>query len=69
MGNIFTPDFQDFLTALNNAKVKYVSVGGYSVIISGFTFSEIYKNAIETVFEEMPMKIIHLNDLLTNAMP
>ena len=133
MGNIFNSDFQDFLTALNGAEVKYVLVGGYSVIyhgfprttgdldvfvevsknnydklviafkqfqmplfdmteesflhktninvytfgrppvcieilkeISGFSFSEIYKNAIETVFEEIPMKVIHLNDLRKN---
>ena len=34
--------------------------------ISGFTFQEINKNAIETIFEEIPMKIIHLNDLRIN---
>jgi predicted nucleotidyltransferase len=36
MGNIFNEDFQDFLLALNKAKVKYVLVGGYSVIYHGF---------------------------------
>ncbi|MHA8050310.1 hypothetical protein V7S79_04275 [Aquirufa sp. ROCK-SH2] len=34
--------------------------------ISGFTFEEINLNALETVFEEIPMKIIHLNDLRRN---
>lgn len=133
MGNIFNPDFQEFLLALNKNEVKYVLVGGYSVIyhgfprttgdidifvevsknnydklvqafeqfqmplfdmteesflhqahinfytfgrppvcieilkeISGFTFQEIYINAIDTVFEEIPMKVIHINDLKRN---
>lgn len=34
--------------------------------ISGFTFQEISKNAIETTFEYIPMKIIHLNHLRRN---
>jgi hypothetical protein len=133
MGNIFNQDFQEFLLALNEKKVNYVLVGGYSVIyhgfprttgdldlfvevskenygnlvlafelfkmpifdmnedsflnetkinvytfgrppvcieilkeISGFTFQEINNNAIQTVFEDIPMKIIHLNDLRRN---
>lgn len=133
MGNIFNPDFQDFLIALNKAEVKYVLVGGYSVIyhgfprttgdldifvevskdnydklvaafkdfqmplfdmtedsflnkidinvytygrppvcieilkeISGFSFHEIYQNALETIFEEIQMKVIHLKDLRKN---
>jgi hypothetical protein len=133
MGNIFNPDFQEFLLALNTNEVNYVLVGGYSVIyhgfprttgdldifvevstinyaklvqafeqfqmplfdmsedsflhqyqinvytfgrppvcieilkeISGFTFDEIYNNALNTVFEEIPMKVIHINDLRRN---
>lgn len=34
--------------------------------ISGFTFQEINNNALNTVFEEIPMKIIHINDLRRN---
>jgi hypothetical protein len=34
--------------------------------ISGFTFQEIYTNALNTVFEEIPMKVIHINDLKRN---
>jgi predicted nucleotidyltransferase len=34
--------------------------------ISGFSFQQIHENAIQTVFEGIPMKIIHLNDLRTN---
>ena len=36
MGNIFNEDFQDFIKSINNANVKYVLVGGYSVIFHGF---------------------------------
>jgi len=34
--------------------------------ISGFSFHEIYQNALETVFEEIQMKVIHLKDLRKN---
>lgn len=34
--------------------------------ITGFTFQEINNNALHTVFEEIPMKVIHLNDLKRN---
>jgi hypothetical protein len=37
MGNIFEQDFRDFIQALNNSKVKYILVGGYSVIIHGYS--------------------------------
>lgn len=37
MGNIFNDDFRDFLAALNLKKVKYILVGGYSVILHGYS--------------------------------
>jgi len=37
MGNIFNDDFRDFLTALNNQKVRYILVGGFSVILHGYS--------------------------------
>lgn len=37
MGNIFNEDFQDFITALNNNEVEYILVGGYSVILHGYS--------------------------------
>jgi Nucleotidyl transferase of unknown function (DUF2204) len=37
MGNIFNPDFRDFLLALNKNGVKYILVGGYSVILHGYS--------------------------------
>jgi hypothetical protein len=35
MGNIFYPDFRDFIKALNNNQVRYLLVGGYAVIFYG----------------------------------
>lgn len=37
MGNIFNDDFIDFLKALNESNVEYVLVGGYSVILHGYS--------------------------------
>lgn len=37
MGNIFNSDFRDFLIALNNNKVEYILVGGYAVILHGYS--------------------------------
>lgn len=37
MGNIFNQDFRDFIEALNNNNVEYLLVGGYAVIIHGYS--------------------------------
>lgn len=37
MGNIFNTDFQDFIQALNKANVNYLLVGGYAVILHGYS--------------------------------
>lgn len=37
MGNIFNEDFRDFISALNNHDVEYILVGGYSVILHGYS--------------------------------
>ena len=37
MENIFNEDFKDFITALNNNEVEYILVGGYSVILHGYS--------------------------------
>lgn len=37
MGNIFNEDFRDFINALNNQQVEYILVGGYSVILHGYS--------------------------------
>jgi hypothetical protein len=37
MGNIFNDDYRDFLSALNEQEVKYLLVGGFSVILHGYS--------------------------------
>jgi len=37
MGNIFNEDFRDFIQSLNDNKVKYILVGGFSVILHGYS--------------------------------
>lgn len=37
MGNIFNEDFRDFIQELNNADVRYLLVGGFSVILHGYS--------------------------------
>jgi predicted nucleotidyltransferase len=37
MANIFHEDFRDFLNALNKADVRYILVGGYSVVLHGYS--------------------------------
>lgn len=36
MASIFNEDFRDFIMALNDAEVRYLLVGGYSVILHGY---------------------------------
>lgn len=37
MANLFNQDFQDFLRAFHSQQVRYVLVGGYSVILHGYS--------------------------------
>jgi len=37
MGNIFNDDFREFIQLLNKHKVRYVLIGGYSVILHGYS--------------------------------
>ncbi|GAA3952437.1 hypothetical protein [Hymenobacter algoricola] len=37
MSNLFNADFRDFLLALHQQHVRYVLVGGYSVILHGYS--------------------------------
>lgn len=37
MSNIFNADFRDFIQALNDCNVQYILVGGYSVILHGYS--------------------------------
>ncbi len=36
-GNIFNEDFREFLAALNDQEVRYILVGGFSVILHGYS--------------------------------
>ena len=73
MGNIFNPDFQEFLLALNKNEVKYVLVGGYSVIYHGFPrttgdidlFVEVSKNNYDKLaqaFEQFQMPLFDMTE-------
>jgi len=37
MGNIFNDDFRDFIKCFNEFGVRYILVGGYSVILNGYS--------------------------------
>lgn len=37
MGNIFNEDFRDFIRHFNTHNVRYILVGGYSVILHGYS--------------------------------
>ncbi|HEY2581799.1 MAG TPA: DUF6036 family nucleotidyltransferase [Mucilaginibacter sp.] len=37
MSNIFNEDFRDFIKCFNDFNVKYILVGGYSVILHGYS--------------------------------
>lgn len=37
MNNIFGLDFKEFIEALNEAKVRYLLVGGYAVVLHGYS--------------------------------
>ena len=36
MGNLFNPDFRDFIKALHKHNVDYILIGGYAVILHGY---------------------------------
>ncbi|WP_461449336.1 DUF6036 family nucleotidyltransferase [Mucilaginibacter sp.] len=37
MGNIFNDDFREFIQLLNKHNVRYILIGGYSVILHGYS--------------------------------
>lgn len=37
MNNVFNADFREFIQALNEAKVDYILVGGYAVVLHGYS--------------------------------
>jgi len=80
MSNIFNTDFQDFITALNNNDVDYILLGGYAVILYGYSRntgdmdifvrkSETNYQKLQQAFQEfgMPMFDMTLDNFLHNS--
>jgi hypothetical protein len=73
MGNIFNEDFRDFIHQFNKHNVRYVLVGGYSVILHGYSrttgdmdvwvdrTSENY-NKIRSAFIEFGMQVFYMTE-------
>jgi hypothetical protein len=73
MGNIFNPDFREFIEVLNKHQVKYMLVGGYAVILHGYRRTtgdmdiwvkndkENYKTLV-TAFYEFGLPLIDLTE-------
>ncbi len=61
--NIFNTDFHEFLISLENSKVEYVLVGGYSVIIHGYNRTtgdlDIFVNPTEENYKRL-LKAFHI---------
>lgn len=73
MNNIFNEDFRDFITALNDQKVKYMLIGGFSVILHGYARTtgdmdiwveqspENYKN-LKKAFDQFKMPVFDMTE-------
>ena len=59
--NIFNNDFKDFILYLNQYEVEYIVVGGYAVIIRGYSRStgdiDIWVNKTEENFIKLQKAI------------
>lgn len=77
MGNIFNDDFQDFINCLEKSKVKYILVGGYSVVLHGYPRttgdmdiwvekSESNYNLLKIAFYDFGMPIMDQEIFLSN---
>jgi len=57
--DIFNPDFRDFILSLNKANVEYILVGGYAVILRGYSRStgdmDIWVNKTEDNFQKLQL--------------
>ena len=57
MGNIFHNDFRDFILELNKCEVEYMVVGGYSVILHGYSRTtgdlDIWVNKTNTNYKKL----------------
>ena len=73
MSNIFNSDFQDFIAALNKNEVRYILIGGYSVILHGYSRTtgdmDLWVERTEgnylklsNAFEEFGMPVFHMTE-------
>ena len=62
MGNIFNGDFRDFIASLNHNGVRYILVGGYAVILHGY--SRTTERSAICKEEELELRVIHKHDLI-----
>ena len=65
MGNLFNDDFRDFTRAFESAKVRYLLIGGYAVIIHGYNRTT---DDMDLWVDRAPgnyAKIVCYNDLIT----
>src|SRR6476661_6302720 len=73
MSNIFNEDFRDFIEQLNVAEVKYILVGGFSVILHGYSRTtgdmDIWVERtpdnyikIKTAFQKFGMPVFDMNE-------
>jgi len=57
LNNIFNRDFQEFILLLNKSKVEYILVGGYSVILHGYSRTtgdlDVWVNPTKTNFNQL----------------
>ena len=69
---IFNEDFQDFIELLNKYDVEYMLVGGYAVIIRGYSRStgdmDIWVNKTESNFQKLFQTVIEFG-LPVEAIP
>lgn len=70
--DIFNPDFRDFILSLNQYEVEYILVGGYAVILRGYSRStgdmDVWVNRTEENFSKL-QKAIHHFGIPLNAVP
>jgi hypothetical protein len=65
--DIFNDDFQDFIECLNKNRVKYILVGGYAVIIRGYSRSTGDMDIWVEKSQENYQKILHA--IITFGLP
>lgn len=73
MGNVFNEDFRDFIKSLNDCEVRYMLVGGFSVILHGYPrttgdmdiwVDRTYENyiRIKKAFHQFGMSVFDMTD-------